>query len=35
MIANSVECAKTLRPERTGPVLLRYETEDFYTGHAF
>jgi trehalose utilization protein len=35
VIANGVEWAKTLRPERTDPVLLRYETEDFYTGHGY
>lgn len=35
MIANGVEWAKTLRLERTDPVLLRYETEDFYTGHGY
>jgi trehalose utilization protein len=35
VIANAVEWAKTLRPERTDPVLLRYETEDFYTGHGY
>ena len=32
VIANGVEWARTLRPERTSPVLLRYETEDFYAG---
>ena len=35
VIANGVEWAKTLRPERTDPVLLRYETEDFYSGHGY
>jgi trehalose utilization protein len=35
VIANAVEWAKTLRPERTDPVLLRYETEDFYSGHGY
>ena len=24
-----------LRPERTDPVLLRYDTEDFYNGHGY
>ncbi|WP_022885519.1 ThuA domain-containing protein [Glaciibacter superstes] len=32
VIANGVEWARTLRPERTSPVLLRYEMEDFYAG---
>ena len=32
VIANGVEWALTVRPERTDPVLLRYETEDFYNG---
>ena len=27
------EWAVTVRPERTDPVLLRYDTEDFYNGH--
>ncbi len=35
VIANGVEWAHTLRPERTDPVLLRYETEDFYVGHDY
>ncbi|MCW4457101.1 ThuA domain-containing protein [Microbacterium sp. MPKO10] len=35
VIANGVEWAKTLRPERTDPVLLRYETEDFYNGGGY
>jgi trehalose utilization protein len=35
VIANGVEWAQTLRPERTDPVLLRYDTEDFYTGHGY
>ncbi|KQR64180.1 glutamine amidotransferase [Arthrobacter sp. Leaf337] len=35
VIANGVEWAKTERPERTSPVLLRYETEDFYNGHGY
>lgn len=35
VIANGVEWARTIRPERAVPVLLRYETEDFYTGHGY
>lgn len=35
VIANGVEWAKTDRPERTSPVLLRYETEDFYNGQGY
>jgi trehalose utilization protein len=35
VIANGVEWAKTLRPERSEPVLLRYETEDFYNGRGY
>ncbi|GAB12908.1 hypothetical protein ARGLB_028_00330 [Arthrobacter globiformis NBRC 12137] len=35
VIANGVEWARTARPERTDPVLLRYETEAFYTGHSY
>jgi trehalose utilization protein len=35
VIANSVEWARTLRPERADPVLLRYETEDFYNGQGY
>jgi trehalose utilization protein len=35
VIANGVEWARTVRPERTDPVLLRYETEAFYTGHSY
>jgi trehalose utilization protein len=35
VIANGVEWARTLRPERTDPILLRYETEAFYTGHSY
>jgi hypothetical protein len=35
VIANGVEWALTVRPERTDPVLLRYETEDFYVGHGY
>ncbi|WP_314193219.1 ThuA domain-containing protein [uncultured Arthrobacter sp.] len=35
VIANGVEWARTVRPERSDPVLLRYETEAFYTGHSY
>lgn len=35
VIANGVEWARTDRPERTSPVLLRYETEDFYNGQGY
>ncbi len=35
VIANGVAWAKTFRPERTSPVLLRYETEDFYNGQGY
>lgn len=35
IIANAAEWAVTDRPERTSPQLLRYETEDFYTGHGY
>ena len=35
VIANGVEWARTVRPERTDPVLLRYETEAFYAGHSY
>ncbi|HJB64328.1 MAG TPA: ThuA domain-containing protein, partial [Candidatus Microbacterium pullistercoris] len=35
VIANAVEWARTDRPERTSPVLLRYEPEDFYNGHGY
>ncbi|KQQ08702.1 ThuA domain-containing protein [Rathayibacter sp. Leaf296] len=35
VIANGVEWARTLRPERTLPVLQRYETEDFHNGHDY
>ncbi|WP_165063190.1 ThuA domain-containing protein [Marisediminicola senii] len=35
VIANGVEWARTVRPERAVPVLLRYETEDFYTGRDY
>ncbi|MDS2173262.1 ThuA domain-containing protein [Nesterenkonia sp. CL21] len=35
VISNAVQWAVTHRPERTTPTLLRYETEDFYTGHGY
>lgn len=35
VIANGVEWARTLRPEREIPVLLRYEEEDFYNGRGY
>jgi trehalose utilization protein len=35
VISNGVAWAKTYRPERTSPVLLRYETEDFYNGQGY
>jgi trehalose utilization protein len=35
VIANGVAWAKTERLERTNPMLLRYETEDFYTGYGY
>ncbi|MFC4137929.1 MULTISPECIES: ThuA domain-containing protein [unclassified Microbacterium] len=35
VIANGVEWARTVRPERVSPVLLRYETEDFYNGQGY
>jgi trehalose utilization protein len=35
VISNGVVWAKTYRPERTSPVLLRYETEDFYNGQGY
>nr|WP_323132643.1 ThuA domain-containing protein [Kineococcus indalonis] len=35
VISNAVEWAVTVRPERTAPVLLRYDTEDFYNGHGY
>lgn len=35
VIANGVEWAKTLRPQRETPTLLRYETGAFYTGHGY
>ncbi|AQP48834.1 trehalose utilization protein ThuA [Tessaracoccus aquimaris] len=35
IIANGVRWARTLRPEREIPVLLRYEEEDFYNGRGY
>lgn len=35
VIANGVEWARTLRPERQVPTLLRYDREDFFTGHGY
>lgn len=35
VLANGVRWAVTLRPERAAPVLLRYETEDFYNGRGY
>ncbi|MCT9625994.1 ThuA domain-containing protein [Pseudarthrobacter equi] len=35
VIANGVQWAKTERPERTKPTLLRYDTEDFYNGQGY
>ncbi|MFB9375881.1 ThuA domain-containing protein [Kineococcus gynurae] len=35
VIANGVAWARTLRPERTDPVLLRYDTGDFFRGHGY
>lgn len=35
VISNGVQWAVTHRPERATPTLLRYETEDFYTGHGY
>lgn len=35
VIANGVEWARTDRPERTTPVLLRYESEDFFNGQGY
>ena len=34
-ISNGVEWAHTLRPRREIPVLLRYETEDFWNGQGY
>lgn len=35
VISNAVNWAVTHRRQRTTPTLLRYETEDFYTGHGY
>jgi len=35
VIANGVAWAKTERPERVSPVLLRYDAEDFYNGKVY
>ena len=35
VIANGVAWARSDRPERTIPTLLRYETEDFFNGHGY
>ena len=35
VVSNAVQWAVTVRPERTEPVLLRYDTEDFYNGHGY
>jgi trehalose utilization protein len=35
VIANGVQWARTDRPERAHPVLLRYETGEFFTGAAY
>ena len=35
VISNAVGWAVTVRPERADPVLLRYDTEDFYNGHGY
>lgn len=35
VISNAVQWAVTYRPERSTPTLLRYETEEFYTGHSY
>ncbi|WP_369052729.1 ThuA domain-containing protein [Kineococcus terrestris] len=35
VIANAVEWAVTVRPERTMPTLLRYDTDDFFNGHGY
>lgn len=35
IISNAAQWAVTYRPERSTPTLLRYETEDFYTGHGY
>jgi trehalose utilization protein len=35
VISNAVQWATTDLPERAYPTLLRYETEDFYSGHGY
>ena len=35
VIANGVQWVRTERPERGVPILLRYETDDFYHGHGY
>jgi len=35
VIANAVEWATSDRPGRQDPVLLRYETGEFFTGHGY
>ena len=35
VISNAVGWAVTVRPERADPVLLRYDTENFYNGHGY
>jgi trehalose utilization protein len=35
VIANGVEWAKSDRPARSAPTLLRYETGEFFTGHGY
>ena len=35
VISNAVEWAVTVRPERTDPVLLRYDTGDFFNGQGY
>lgn len=35
VVANGVQWARTLRPERTDPELLRYNREDFFNGQGY
>ena len=35
VIANGVEWANSDRPERAIPILLRYDTDDFFNGHGY
>jgi trehalose utilization protein len=35
VIANGVEWATTVRPERAAPILLRYDRDDYYNGHGY